>query len=113
MPFYFGAPYAPAAFWRHLEAYTPVRYGDAAGAGVLQWRDIVNYVGRGMVTTLSNFHTIARNYRMSIDGGAWILFSLTNTEIVTKVISFGTSIQIQHERTVASGVHSTCWVLQE
>ena len=113
MPFYFGSPYAPAAFWRHLEAYTPIRFGDAAGAGVLQWRNVVNYAGRGMVTTLRNFHVNSVAYQMSIDGGGWIAFSLHNDEIVTKVTSFSTSIQIQHQRTVAQAVDSSCWVLHE
>ena len=110
MPFYFGSPYAPAAFWRYLEAYTPTHYLDTVGAGAAAWRNIVNIAARGQVTTLSN-NAGATDYRMSINGGAWILFTLAAGEVVTKVVSFDTSIQIQHWRNNA--VYSSCWVLAE
>ena len=113
MPFYFGSPYAPAAFWRYLEAYTSAWYQDTIGAGALQWRNIVNYVGRGVLMSVSSWVNPAVNFRMSVDGGAWILFTLENGEMIPTMTGFATSINVQHQRKVITGVLGKCWVLQE
>jgi len=113
LPFYFGSPYAPAAFWRHLEAYTPIQYVDTIGAGAMQWRNIANYVGRGIVTSIANFINPARNFRMSVDGGGWINFVMENGEVFNPMVGFDTSIQIQHQRTVAAAVNGHVWLIHE
>lgn len=113
MPFYFGAPYAPAEIWRHLENYTPTFYQNTVAKGVNVWVNIVNYVGRGVLISISNRLNLARDYRMAIDGGAFQTFTMGAELGLSFFIGFGTSIQVQHNRTVASGVSSLCVVLQE
>lgn len=112
MPFYFASPYAPADIWRFLEAYNPTPYAHTIGAGVLQWMDIINVVGRGHVVSLVNMNNgvLATNYRMSVDGGAWILFSLGWEMPITMNAGFAVSMRLQHQRTVAQGVDSLAWV---
>ena len=114
MPFYFASPYAPAEIWRNLETYNPTPYEDGQAAGPIAYFNIVNYVGRGILISIQNRVNIGRNYRMSVDGGAFIgPFQLTADDSITVLVGFTTSIQVQHQRTGATGADSICWVLQE
>ena len=115
MPFYFEDPFAPAAFWRHLETYTEV-YGRIAQAGGLGGAFVIvaNVVGRGILVSIGNQGGARTDLRVNIDGGGLTGYPATDVGMVLPLfIGFAATCLVEVWRSNAFGCDGVCTLLVE